>query len=97
MQVNEANCHSKFVVHEIMNFVANLKVHFGECAGNVNITMFAAFVTYARDQTRFSCYRNKVIVPSIQETGAKVIAVWMCDPFYAYMLPLNSAKDVHFA
>ena len=36
-QVSVANCQSKFAVHEVMNRVANLKVHLRACTGNVNI------------------------------------------------------------
>ena len=38
MQVNDgASCHSKFVIHEVMDFVTNLKVHLRGCTENVNI------------------------------------------------------------
>ena len=37
MQIKAPSCHWKFVVHEVMNYVANLKAHLRDCSGNVNI------------------------------------------------------------
>ena len=35
MQVTVAICQSKFAIHEVMNCVANLKVHLRHCTENV--------------------------------------------------------------
>ena len=40
VQVNAASCHSNFVVHEVMNFLANLKIHHRDCSANVNIKLY---------------------------------------------------------
>ena len=46
-----ASCHSKFVVHEVMNCVANLKVHLRVYTLNVNICVYTG--TILNDKTPY--------------------------------------------
>ena len=47
-----ASCQTKFVVHEIMNCVASLKVHLRDCTDNVNIRWCMFF--YRRDRANLN-------------------------------------------